>query len=704
MQIQKRKLKDYIGEFRNISSKNDNEILDYFRKELKDPYVNYDLEKLYYFYKDILKQENVSNKFIEVLGFLVFSVAAERTNIRNSKIKEINSNKINPEEIANFALQRKQTLDFIRTEYEIDGRVRQNPKYVKFHRAGTTSFILYIQFGYDQTENFDQKPLALKILKFRYIDNKTINESTRNYAENYSINYKYMPKIFISNEKYILMEFIEGQTLDEFIESETFRNSVNKDKIIRSIFIKLCNIMKYFANNEIQRIIHKDLNPKNIIIKNYNEIDSEKINEEKVDIVLIDFGVNYLFYEKIGSSRALTRAIVYIADEVLEDYNKASIISDIYSLGVILLEFYNPEYDFNSRDFDSYLYKIRETDPILASILDDILIQNPELRLYDLQKKYGYDPDDLKKYSNIYDDLRRNFELEFKLKELKTEKELSIIANIFFDILNFFTRDIESIVKKRIAEAKEIFKIKVSKKENELDEYNFRRLTRKLGIWSFVSVMSHMFVLLIFSFFTSKYYKLNTLNEYIYGLVVCLTFSFVALKYYLGIFSNLYTKGLEKLGWWTNLWMRFCTFYWPPGILLIYYFNPKYWPYVTFYGTFVVVINNYLCYKLGKKAEHKIEKFLNQNLPLTIKQRLEEYKSWWQLMALYSLGVLVCGILLTKNILVDEKAYAAIVLIVNFKLHRYNNIKLAPGVRNTLQFLYTRYYRVLKYQSLSKNL
>lgn len=91
-----------------------------------------------------------------------------------------------------------------------------------------------------------------------------------------------IPKIIDSNSQqfkdldtplYLVSEFIQGKTLDNFIKENTM-NLV--DSV--TFFIKLLDILEYCHNRDI---IHRDIKPDNIIITNNN------------DPVLIDFGLSF---------------------------------------------------------------------------------------------------------------------------------------------------------------------------------------------------------------------------------------------------------------------------------------------------------------------------------------------------------------------------------------------------------------------------
>lgn len=684
---------NYRLEYIKILGDNENpdtdEILIHFRAELNDPYSQYDLYELNDLYLNYIESKKASKNhsiFLGALGFLIFTVSAERISAgTNSKdYKDSDTKKLIA--INNFAISQKLTFDFIKSEYNLSESIRKELKKILLYKIGTTSYILRAEFS----SGLSNKTYALKILKYRYAGNATVRLSTKDYKSSYDLP-KYMPKVYESSEQYILMEFVDGLTLFEYIKTESFLKSSNRRKIVRSISLKLCTTLKYFADNPICSITHGDLNPHNIIIKNYEQIDTEEINEQFVDLCFIDFGTNYLLNEKIGHTRAIALARVYIADEVLDDFQNHGIMSDIYSVGVIILQLLNPNVDFNLREFDSYLYNVRLENPVLASILDDMLIDKPNLRLFDMQKKYEGDD---KRLSGIYDDLKQDLQIEFKILELESFKSKNLAYNFVIGILSFLTNDFSFILDGRLSEAK------MTANKDEL-EYNFRITTKRLGLWSLIAVLSHVSVLLMFLFYAREYYYEGTLNANICGLVICLSFSFLAVKYYLEIFSNLYPKHLGASGSVTNVWIRFCTLYWTPAIFLVYHFDPPAWAFATFYGTLVIVINNYLCYRLAKNAEVEIEKFEKHELSRNIKRDLLDFKGWWQQMLMYSLVMLGFGILLKLKILKDEMAYAVIIVLVNLKLYFYNSKKMAPKTSNVLQFYFSRYLRVRKFEELN---
>ncbi len=119
---------------------------------------------------------------------------------------------------------------------------------------------------------------------------------------------------------YLVMEFIEGETLEDYFAR------VNAGKLpvkeVLDIGIQLCDVLAYLHNHQ-PPIIFRDLKPGNVM------------RTPDGHLYLIDFGIARLF--KPGQSRDTT-ALGSIGYAAPEQYGKAQTTarSDIFSLGVIL--------------------------------------------------------------------------------------------------------------------------------------------------------------------------------------------------------------------------------------------------------------------------------------------------------------------------------------------------------------------------------
>ena len=120
----------------------------------------------------------------------------------------------------------------------------------------------------------------------------------------------------------IVMEYIEGLTLTEFIEGHKVIEvqSRKAKNVYDKIFNELLDAMMYFHSKQI---IHRDLKPSNILITNNGN-----------NVKIIDFGLSDTDDYVILKQAAGTKK--YAAPEQLIPNNPIDCRADIYSLGIIL--------------------------------------------------------------------------------------------------------------------------------------------------------------------------------------------------------------------------------------------------------------------------------------------------------------------------------------------------------------------------------
>jgi serine/threonine protein kinase len=118
---------------------------------------------------------------------------------------------------------------------------------------------------------------------------------------------------------YLVMEFIEGETLEDGLKRVTGKLSVAKTL---ELGIKLCNVLEYLHTRQ-PPIIFRDLKPGNVMVTPTG------------NVFLIDFGIARLF--KPGQSKD-TMAFGSPGYAAPEQYGKAQTTprSDIFSLGALL--------------------------------------------------------------------------------------------------------------------------------------------------------------------------------------------------------------------------------------------------------------------------------------------------------------------------------------------------------------------------------
>ena len=155
-------------------------------------------------------------------------------------------------------------------------------------------------------ELFEREVKALK-----NIDHPNIPD----YVDNFEID-KEKDKYFI-----LVQEYVNGQTLYQAIkEGQRF----SLDKTLK-IFKALLEILNYIHNLQ-PPVIHRDINPKNIIL------------DTKGKVYLVDFGaVGQIVNETLAGSLSSTfvGTLGYMPPEQL--YGKVSVSSDLYSLGTTMI-------------------------------------------------------------------------------------------------------------------------------------------------------------------------------------------------------------------------------------------------------------------------------------------------------------------------------------------------------------------------------
>ncbi len=129
---------------------------------------------------------------------------------------------------------------------------------------------------------------------------------------------------------YMVMDYVEGQTLAEYIHETSGRGNFPSPQEIVHLFASICLAVDYAHQ---QGMIHRDLKPANILIDKQNTA-RNAVGEP----ILTDFGLAKLLG---ASSSTLTAAQLgtplYIAPEQVSGY-AGNERSDIYSLGIILYE------------------------------------------------------------------------------------------------------------------------------------------------------------------------------------------------------------------------------------------------------------------------------------------------------------------------------------------------------------------------------
>jgi len=152
-----------------------------------------------------------------------------------------------------------------------------------------------------------------------YVKKLVSNEQVMIYQQLKEINSPYLPNVFAVYEfehySIIIEEFIKGESLKQKLE----REQVIEEYEAVSYMYHLCVILQLLHQH---RIIHRDINPANIMI-----------SEEGI-VKLIDFGISRVFKNIQNQDTTIMGTVGFTAPEQF-GFTQTDQRSDIYSLGVL---------------------------------------------------------------------------------------------------------------------------------------------------------------------------------------------------------------------------------------------------------------------------------------------------------------------------------------------------------------------------------
>jgi serine/threonine-protein kinase len=193
-----------------------------------------------------------------------------------------------------------------------------------FAGKGATSYV------YRARHETSFEPVAVKVLHPHLVDDEVkrrrfLREADMMMQFNHP-NVVYFHEIFeIGEQLAFVMEFIEGDTLDEWLE----RHGEDLDEVtVTCLFL---DILRGLHHAHRRGVYHRDLKPANILI---TQAESRWVAK------IIDFGVARFAHEPLpDEDRAkIVGTAAYISPEEVRDPETVCESSDLYSIGVMLYE------------------------------------------------------------------------------------------------------------------------------------------------------------------------------------------------------------------------------------------------------------------------------------------------------------------------------------------------------------------------------
>ncbi|MCU0848559.1 MAG: SpoIIE family protein phosphatase [Spirochaetes bacterium] len=216
--------------------------------------------------------------------------------------------------------------------------------------------ISVVYLAHEQGE--PERKLALKVLKDKSISNR-IEDLIRFNSEvsiTSGLSHPNIVKVIdagnMNNQNYILMEYLEGHSLDKLLDAGF---SVNE---IIEIAMQVSRALDYVHGN---RIIHRDIKPSNIIVRRDKSLPGE------LSVKLIDFGLSQIKeYSAISDPDEIVGTFSYMSPEQSGALKRqVDERSDLYSLGVILFQLLAGELPFKSDNISSLIHSHIAVMPVI---------------------------------------------------------------------------------------------------------------------------------------------------------------------------------------------------------------------------------------------------------------------------------------------------------------------------------------------------
>lgn len=215
--------------------------------------------------------------------------------------------------------------------------IKENIEIINVLDSGGTATV------FEAYDCWSEKKVAVKVLYRSAFKDELIRKKFKQEANIYlHLEHSNIVRLvdFVSspNADFLIMEFIDGYTLANYINTQS--GPLNDEKIW-AIFSQL---LKGIAHAHHNNIFHLDIKPSNIII------------DKKGVVKILDFGIAAIKDSMVGEKRMLGTPL-YMSPEQIE---KGSVnrLSDIYSIGVTLFYGITARLPYEDLDLDKLFLRI----------------------------------------------------------------------------------------------------------------------------------------------------------------------------------------------------------------------------------------------------------------------------------------------------------------------------------------------------------
>jgi serine/threonine protein kinase len=206
---------------------------------------------------------------------------------------------------------------------------------------------------YEAYDPFVQRTVAIKVAHTSPdMDSATVQKVREQFfAEVFSAGRMHHPSVVSVYDagqeddlNYIVMEFVDGTTLQEYV---TGGRTLNPKQIVDVIY-QCAKGLDYVHR---QGIIHRDLKPGNIMLSNDG------------DVKIMDFSIAHVDVGFESPNTEVQGSPMYMPPEQLSEEKRLVAQSDIYSLGAVMYALLARKAPYKASSLESLIYKISNLEP-----------------------------------------------------------------------------------------------------------------------------------------------------------------------------------------------------------------------------------------------------------------------------------------------------------------------------------------------------